>query len=62
MVDACRTILECLGEDIEREGLVKTPTRMAEALLFMTEGYEKSLAGCQDSKKDNPTNLPRSCE
>ena len=39
MAAACRTLLECLGEDPEREGLVKTPMRMAKALLALTSGY-----------------------
>ena len=39
MTDACKTILECIGEDPDREGLVKTPDRWARALLFMTKGY-----------------------
>lgn len=43
--EACRTILECLGEEASREGLLKTPDRMTEALLNMTAGYEKSIAG-----------------
>ena len=36
---ACKTILECLGEDVGREGLAKTPARMAKALLATTAGY-----------------------
>lgn len=39
MQEACKTILECIGEDPEREGLVKTPSRWAKALMFMTKGY-----------------------
>lgn len=38
MTEACRTILECVGEDPTREGLVKTPDRWAKALLFLTKG------------------------
>ena len=34
-----REILRLLGEDSEREGLVKTPERVAKALQFMTQGY-----------------------
>lgn len=34
-----REILRLLGEDPEREGLVKTPERVAKALQFMTQGY-----------------------
>jgi GTP cyclohydrolase IA len=39
MSSALRTILECLGENPEREGLIKTPLRAAKALLAITSGY-----------------------
>lgn len=42
MQSACHTILECIGEDPSREGLVKTPERWAKALLYMTHGYDKT--------------------
>ena len=34
-----REILRLLGEDPEREGLMKTPERVAKALQFITQGY-----------------------
>ena len=40
---AVRTIIECVGEDPNREGIVQTPERYAKALMFLTQGYHQSL-------------------
>ncbi|RXK36224.1 GTP cyclohydrolase I [Tremella mesenterica] len=40
---AIRTVLECIGEDPDREGLQRTPERYAKALIWMTKGYEERL-------------------
>ena len=49
LADAVRTVLECIGEDPDRDGLVKTPERYAKALLWMTKGYEERLPGASPS-------------
>lgn len=39
--NAVKTILRLIGEDVNREGLVKTPNRVYESFKFLSEGYKK---------------------
>lgn len=43
LAGAVRTMLECIGEDPDREGLNGTPMRYAKAMMFFTKGYEENL-------------------
>jgi GTP cyclohydrolase IA len=43
MVASYRQLLAEIGEDPEREGLQKTPHRAAQALRFLTRGYDQNL-------------------
>jgi len=43
MQSLIRDLLKELGEDPSREGLRKTPERVAKALCYLTSGYEKDL-------------------
>ena len=38
-----RKMIEHIGEDPNREGLLKTPVRAAKAFEFMTQGYKKNV-------------------
>lgn len=39
-----KDIITDLGEDMKRDGLVKTPERAAKAMQFLTQGYEQDAA------------------
>jgi len=46
-----RDIISLLGEDPAREGLLKTPERMAKAMQFITQGYQKNAVDILNSAK-----------
>jgi GTP cyclohydrolase I len=37
-----KQIIQLLGEDVDREGLLKTPERVARSLQFLMQGYEQN--------------------
>lgn len=39
-----RAIIEAIGENPDREGLLRTPERAARAIEFLTQGYEQDVA------------------
>ena len=43
MEKLCKDLLVALGEDPSREGLLRTPQRMAKALTFLTRGYYQQV-------------------
>lgn len=42
MKEKYREIITKLGEDVSREGIVKTPERAAKAMQFLTQGYDQN--------------------
>ena len=51
LVDNYRSVIDLLGEDPEREGLMKTPERVAKAMLYMTQGYNMDARAILNSAK-----------
>lgn len=45
MAHSYRMLLSSLGENPNRQGLLKTPERAAKAMLFFTKGYDQTLEG-----------------
>jgi GTP cyclohydrolase IA len=51
LIDNYRNSLTLLGEDAQREGLLKTPERMAKAMQYLTQGYNMDAKAIIDSAK-----------
>jgi len=51
LVENYREAIGLLGEDPEREGLLKTPERIAKAMQFLTQGYQVDAKAILNSAK-----------
>ncbi|MBW8685460.1 GTP cyclohydrolase I FolE [Chitinophaga rhizophila] len=51
LIQHYRSSIELLGEDVEREGLLKTPERVAKAMQFLTEGYQMDAKAILEGAK-----------
>lgn len=49
MKDSFHSILKSVGEDTDRNGIVKTPERAAKAMQFLTQGYEMDASQILES-------------
>eukprot|EP01095_Lingulamoeba_sp_RSL-Kostka_P001538 TRINITY_DN1217_c1_g1_i1.p1 TRINITY_DN1217_c1_g1~~TRINITY_DN1217_c1_g1_i1.p1 ORF type:complete len:197 (+),score=57.22 TRINITY_DN1217_c1_g1_i1:152-742(+) len=43
LCDSVVNILETIGEDPNREGLIKTPERYSKAMFYFTQGYKQNI-------------------
>jgi GTP cyclohydrolase I len=51
LMDTYRKVLGLIGENAEREGLIKTPERMAKAMQYLTQGYQLDAMTILNSAK-----------
>ncbi len=51
LMESYQKVLGLLGEDPNREGLHKTPERLAKAMQYMTQGYQSDAHAILDSAK-----------
>ena len=51
LINTYKQTLQLLGEDAEREGLQKTPERVAKAMQFLTQGYQMDANAILNSAK-----------
>ena len=51
LIDNYKNVLSLIGENPEREGLLKTPERMAKAVQYLTQGYQMNAVEIINSAK-----------
>jgi len=51
LMDNYKTVIDLLGENSDREGLLKTPERLAKAMQYLTQGYQSDAKAIINSAK-----------
>ncbi|HMO34181.1 MAG TPA: GTP cyclohydrolase I FolE [Lacibacter sp.] len=51
LIDHYKQVIDLIGEDSEREGLIKTPERVAKAMQYLTQGYQMDAKAILESAK-----------
>lgn len=51
LAESYKNILSTLGEDVSREGILKTPERVAKAMQYLTHGYQINAKEILESAK-----------
>jgi GTP cyclohydrolase IA len=51
LIESYQKVLQLIGEDNEREGLLKTPERLAKAMQYLTQGYQLDAMAILNSAK-----------
>ena len=51
LIENYHNVIDLLGENTKREGLLKTPERMAKAMQYMTQGYQQNAINILDGAK-----------
>src|SRR5436190_16706697 len=55
LMETYKQTIQLLGEDPAREGLQKTPERLAKAMQFLTQGYQQDADAVLNSAKFHET-------
>jgi|SRR6478735_2811178 len=51
LTSSYKKVIDLIGEDSNREGLIKTPERVAKAMQYLTQGYAMDARAILDSAK-----------
>jgi GTP cyclohydrolase I len=51
LMDNYKSVIDLLGENSDREGLLKTPERLAKAMQYLTQGYQSDAKAIINSAK-----------